>query len=274
MKKKFYGNQFSTKKWRSFSDAKKFVHKLKLTGRDSWDKYARSNKKPGDIPAAPWFIYKDKGWNGMGDWVGTGRLANQNKKKRSFEDAKKFVHKQKISGLKKWQEYCTSGKKPDDIPSNARTFYEKQGKWTSWGDFLGTGNVQAGSIKYRSFKDAREFTQKLKLNGKEEWYKFARSNKKPENIPNDPRQHYIRKKEWTSWPDFLGTGNISNLVKAKNWLPIKEAKIEARKLVKELGIKTKKDWENAHKAGKIPQNLPRYLHDIYGPNSKQNKKND
>ena len=54
MKKKFYGNQFSTKKWRSFSDAKKFVHKLKLTDRDSWDKYARSGKKPDDIPAAPW----------------------------------------------------------------------------------------------------------------------------------------------------------------------------------------------------------------------------
>ena len=32
---------------------------------------------------------------------------------------------------------------------------------------------------------------------------------------------------------------------------------------KKLGIKTREDWEKAHKAGKIPENLPRYLHSIY-----------
>ena len=34
---------------------------------------------------------------------------------------------------------------------------------------------------------------------------------------------------------------------------------------------TPKDWINAHKAGKIPANLPRYLQDIYGPKKSRKK---
>jgi len=47
-------------------------------------------------------------------------------------------------------------------------------------------------------------------------------------------------------------------------LPPIEAKIEARKYQKKLGIKTKTQWIEAHRAGKIPANLPRYLANIYG----------
>ena len=46
---------------------------------------------------------------------------------------------------------------------------------------------------------------------------------------------------------------------------LKEAKIEARRIAKELGITTGEGWVQAHKDGKIPANLPRYLHGIYNP---------
>ena len=67
--------------------------------------------------------------------------------------------------------------------------------------------------------------------------------------------------------DWLGTEIIGNIVKAKNWPSAKEARIEIKKIAKEVfGGKpfTEKDWVDAHKAGKIPANLPRYLRDIYG----------
>ena len=65
--------------------------------------------------------------------------------------------------------------------------------------------------------------------------------------------------------DFLGTGTIANQVKSKNWLSIKEAKIEARKVAKKLGIKTREQWIEAYRAGEIPNNIPRDLYKIYGP---------
>ena len=43
--------------------------------------------------------YKNKGWIGMGDWLGTGTIANQQKEYRSFEDAREFVHSLKFNPL-------------------------------------------------------------------------------------------------------------------------------------------------------------------------------
>ena len=60
--------------------------------------------------------------------------------------------------------------------------------------------------------------------------------------------------------------------KAKNWLPIKEAKIEARKIVKKLGIKNQKDWSNAYNAGKIPKNLPGNLYHYQRKQKREMKK--
>ena len=64
--------------------------------------------------------------------------------------------------------------------------------------------------------------------------------------------------------DFLGNETIANQVKSKNWLPIKEAKVEASKIAKELGIKTREQWIEAYRAGRIPKNLPSDLRKIYG----------
>ena len=51
-------------KWRSFVQARKFVHKLKIKKRDGpngWLDYCKSGKKPDDIPSAPWNTYQE--WN-------------------------------------------------------------------------------------------------------------------------------------------------------------------------------------------------------------------
>jgi len=61
--------------------------------------------------------------------------------------------------------------------------------------------------KFRTFEDARKFVRSLKLKNKNEWEIFAKSNKKPTDIPNAVSDVY-KNKGWTSWGDFLGTGNI------------------------------------------------------------------
>ena len=51
------------RQYRSFQEARKFVHILKLSGRNEWVRYAKTSKKPKDIPANPSQSYK-KEWKG------------------------------------------------------------------------------------------------------------------------------------------------------------------------------------------------------------------
>ena len=65
------------RKYRSFNDARKFTHSLKLNSGAEWNAFTRGKmphlgKLPFDVPAAPWMgKYLDQGWNGMKDWLGT-----------------------------------------------------------------------------------------------------------------------------------------------------------------------------------------------------------
>ena len=121
----------------------------------------------------------------------------------------------------------------------------------------------------RPFKDARKFARSLKLKGAKEWYAYCTSGKKPEDIPTNPHQSY-RNKGWTSYSDFLGTGRTAN--QDRNLLPIKEAKIEARKIAKKFGITSPKQWKEAYEAGKIPDDLPQSPYQVYVSNPKRKKK--
>ncbi len=56
--------------WRSFGEARKFVHSLKLKNKNEWQQYCKSDEKPGDIPSSPDKIYRNKSWYGYLDWLG------------------------------------------------------------------------------------------------------------------------------------------------------------------------------------------------------------
>ena len=192
---------------------------------------------------------------------------------RSFTDARKFVHKLELKNRDEWSVFCKSGKKPEDMPADPAGVYKNKG-WKSWGDWLGTGMIAYQDREYKSFEDARKFVRSLKLKNWNEWYQYAKSDEKPDDVPSEPRLTY-RNKGWKSYGDWLGTGTLSPTEKSKNWLSAKEARIEIKKIAKEVfGGKpfTPKDWVDAHKAGKIPANLPRYLHDIYNPDYRKRKK--
>ena len=58
---------------------------------------------------------------------------------RSYQQARKFARVLKLKNRDGWNQYCKSGKKPDDIPKTPRHVYKKE--WRGMGDFLGTGFV-------------------------------------------------------------------------------------------------------------------------------------
>ncbi len=61
--------------FRTFYDAKTFVHSLNLKSQKEWKEYCNTGKIPNDIPKHPEEYYK--GWRSWEDWLGTGPLSSQ-----------------------------------------------------------------------------------------------------------------------------------------------------------------------------------------------------
>jgi len=245
--------------WKSFEEARKFVHALELKSSNEWVNYRKSGKMPKDMPSAPWRVYKNKGWIGFGDWLGTGTIAPQQREFRSFEEARKFVHSLKFKGQKEWRKYSMSGKRPDDIPATPNQVYKNKG-WVSFGDWVGNRNISPTKRKFKSFVEARKFIHSLQLKGSQDWRNYFKSEKMPLDIPSHP--HIIYKKEWQGWGDWFGTGRIAtNIIKLK----YREFS-DARKLVHTLGLKNAKQFRqqaSKYPRKNIPPDIPSHPYLVY-----------
>lgn len=195
-------------KYKNFHSAKKFVILLNLKNARDWKRFCKSGHKPNNIPTHPELYYKDKGWKGFGDWLGTGHLTPR-KNFRNFNDAKIFVHSLDLRNFKEWQQYCKSGKKPHDIPARPNNHYKNK-DWISWGDWL--GNKRTSHTRNHSpFLLSRKFVQSLELKNVEDWYAFCKSSKKPKDIPSNPDKKY-RNKGWKGYRDWLGISSKTKIL--------------------------------------------------------------
>ena len=84
--------------------------------------------------------YKNSGWVGWEDFLGIA-VRNRVKNVLDFSSARKFARKLNLKNSKQWVLYAQGklegyDKKPDNIPSQAHTFYKGKG-WISYADFLG-----------------------------------------------------------------------------------------------------------------------------------------
>jgi hypothetical protein len=127
---KGYGNWLGDKKlfnglkiFRPFKEAREFARSLGLKSGKEWIEYCKSGNKPDDVPIAPWLTYAEE-WIGLGDWLGTGNISTNDKLFRPFKEAREFVRALNLKSQKEWQEYCKSGNKPEDIPSNPGYTYK------------------------------------------------------------------------------------------------------------------------------------------------------
>ena len=241
--------------YRDFQDAKFFVHSLKINGQKEWNEYCKSGVKPSDIPANPHNTYLNKGWKNYGDWLGTGFISNKNKEFLNFQEAKKYAISLNLTSAKQWKEFCKSRKKPNNIPANPDTTYKNNG-WISYGDWLGTGNIQASKIIYRDFIEARNFVRKLNLKSNIDWNDYSKSENKPKDIPATPMSTY-KNNGWLNMGDWLGTNRIA--FGSVEYLKFDEVK----DFVNKLNINSKKEWEEYCSSGLKPNNIPKTLHYTY-----------
>ena len=137
-----------------------------------------------------------------------------------------------------------------------RETYKNKG-WISMGDFLGTGVIATYLKKYRSYKKAKNYVQKLKLKSVGEFDKLHKSRKLPEDIPGVWQLGYkkIYKKEgWKGWGDFIGkTYDPMNV----DWLKFNEAK----KLISKMNFK--KRFEYIEYKNRRKKRLPRKPEIVY-----------
>jgi superfamily II DNA or RNA helicase len=254
----------SLRNYRDIESAKKFVHKLKLKTNDEWRAYCKryrnnSKKLPSDIPENPQIVYFNKGWKGLGDWLGTGVIAASKREYQKFANARKFVHSLKLKNNQEWRAYSKGEmphkpKLPADIPATPDVSYRRTGEWKNWGDWLGTGYIHPSRRNYRPFLLARAYVRKLGIKNQQEWLSYTKDQlpgrlARPADIPANPETVY-KGKGWINLGDWLGTGTIAP--HQRKFRTFDQAKM----FVQALGLHSNKQWREFCRTGKRPADMP------------------
>jgi hypothetical protein len=215
-----------------YEKANQVIKELNIKSESEWRVYSKRTLKPADIPATPDYFYLNKGWKNWGEWLGTGRVADQKKVFRSFSKARQFTRKQKLKSEAEWRVFTKSNVFPEDIPSAPSSAKAYKKEWVSFPDWLGTDYVANRLRKYKSFGDAKKYAKSLNLNSGADWSELSVKKKLPPDLPSHANEIY--KEEWKGWGDFLGTGNIGK----GEYLPFNKA----RRIVRKQKIKNQKEW--------------------------------
>ena len=134
--KYFIGNEFL-----SFKEAGKFLRKQGITSQQQHEQWCKDGKRPNFIPATPSKTYKLNGtWKGWGEFLGTGKIADQIKaaKYLPWPEAKKeyqkLAKKYGLIGLSDWNRFQKTHKNLLDklnIPANPWQTYTKERVWSN-----------------------------------------------------------------------------------------------------------------------------------------------
>lgn len=168
------------KQFKSFKEAKKYVQSLNLNSKKEWDKYCRGGQRPFDIPSNANIVYKEKGWESWGDFLGSGTIYPNNKRFVNYEKAKKFVNTLNLKSTKEWREYCKSGNRPEFIPSSPHLVYRNKG-WVSYAYWLGIKKISSTDLLKSKKDESMIFKRLISLKSNVEFKEYLKSRSKNKN---------------------------------------------------------------------------------------------
>jgi hypothetical protein len=231
----------------SYEEAKTLVRKLRLESEAQWRVWSKSKDRDPRIPANPYQFYKKRGeWVSMGDWLGTERVANQNKSFESYENAKRYAQSLKLKRRDDWTELHRTGKIPDKYPASPESAYKD--KWEAWGVFLGTGRVASQNYTYVSYSEAQRYFIDNGIKTKRDLLHRSKENNWPIVIPKSPWVTF--KQEWVSWNEFVQTKASSHHRKFVTFS-------EARDRVRGMGIKSQSEYRKHASLPSWPIDIPK-----------------
>jgi superfamily II DNA or RNA helicase len=241
----------------TYQEAKKTVQYLKIQSGSQYENLYNLKKIPLDLPAAPAFYYKNKGWKTWGEFLGTGRIADQLKDFVNFNELRKIVRQLKFKNSAEYVKNYKKIRHHKQIPYAPNVTYKNKG-WINWANFLGTNKLQ--NIDYWSFEKSKKYIKKFNLRNQSDWYKFCK-NSKPINIPSHPHVIY-KNKGYKDLGHFIGSNNIANKNRFKNYLSYEEAK----KFLRKSKITTQNQFKKYIKEKNLSLKIP------YNPNSVYKKR--
>lgn len=212
--------------WMPFEEARKIIRKVGLKNVKEWYEFARSNGMPSEIPRAPEVAYKNNGWIGIGDWLGTDKVADQFRVYLSFDEAKEFMRKNKIISNEDWIKYRNKNK-IENIPFKLERTYSEN--WIGAEDFFGTSKLD--------YNKAKEFVSKLNIKSSRDFAKYRKLDDFPVFLPGVPHRFY-KSEGWIDWKDFLGYEK-KNTAPKKKYLDF----FEAKELIGRMKIKTSIEYK-------------------------------
>ena len=189
-----------------FEEARSIVRKLNLNNLREWQEYAASPNRPENLPSHPDKTYEDE-WQGYNNWLGVNNRSHQSRSAAflPLKEAKELVNRLGISSQQEYRSVIKSNPElQGKLSLNPHRTYKNKG-WKGFGDYLGTGRMQTGSIEYVSYVKARAFAQSFKFKNQKEWFAFAKTPSKPKDIPAGVANVY-KDSGWKGWKDFLGNG--------------------------------------------------------------------
>lgn len=235
--------------WMPFEEARRIVRTLDLRGQAEWLEWCRSENRLPNIPLSPNVAYKRDGWVSMGDWLGTGRIANKNREFLGYHDAHKaalqIAKKHVIKTIEDWRKAYIKGLIPDSIPSQPWTYYRTTG-WQGIGDWLGTGRVSNRDKSFLSYEAAAKQVRPLRLGSLNQFIKHQRGPNKLSGVPSAPWTYYAEK-GWVDANHWLGKTKHS-----RRW----EEFSLARAYVRSLNLTSQKEWLAFVKSDARPFNIP------------------
>lgn len=237
--------------YRPFSEAREYAHALNLKNHSEWLRHCKMHK-PKDLPSYPSQTYKNKGWKGIGDWL--GYESHLDKVFLPYEKAKLEVQRLGVKSMNEWREYYKKNK-TKGLPSAPNVTYKNSG-WKGFGDFFGTNIVAHYNKKFRDFESARDFAHSLKLKSVSEWREYCKTGDKPKDISGSPHNTY-KNEGWVSYGDWLGTGAVAD--GKQEWRSFEEAKT----FVRGLKLKSKEDWMRFAKTNEKPKDIPTTANRVY-----------
>jgi superfamily II DNA or RNA helicase len=169
--------------YKTYKQAQLAVRKLGIKSSPEYDKKHKEDPK---LPAAPYRIYKGKGWKNWYVFLDRGDGTYY-----SYKRAKVAVKK---LGIKNNSEYSKKYLLDLKLPSNPQKVYSNDG-WTGWSDFLGNKKREY----YSTYQEAKLAISLFSISSK---LGYAECYKKDSKLHSNPNILY-KNKGWISWGDFL-----------------------------------------------------------------------
>ena len=206
------------REYRPFLDAREFVRSLGLRGQKDWFRFCRGElpekgARPNDIPVKPSEVYREQGWTGLGDWLGTDVFKSGRRTWISFEDAREFARGLKLQSVGDWKKYLRGEfadlpPLPSDIPAYPHSVpVYKEAGWIGFPDWLGF-KPKRNLRGFKTYEQAKVFVHTLGLDSYREWEAYCRGQyphkgTRPPDIPACPEAYY-KDSGWKDYKDWLG----------------------------------------------------------------------